>query len=109
MDRDRRIASQLGKLARWALMEELVTTPKPGLVDGYSNGAHRDMNFQTFEKHPGKLFGFVIIIVIYKYKAHITLPLLQDMGCVFSPPKMWKSPRGRAELSSLFLQRTTAF
>lgn len=50
MDRDRQIASQLGKLARWALMEELVTTPKPGLVDSYSNGAHRDMNFQTFEK-----------------------------------------------------------
>ena len=50
MDKDRQIALQLGKLAHWALREELVTTPKPGLVDAYSNGAHRDMNFQTFEK-----------------------------------------------------------
>ena len=33
-----------------ALMEEVYTTPKPGLVDRKDTGAHTDMNCQTFQK-----------------------------------------------------------
>ena len=33
-----------------ALMEEVYTTPKPGLVDREDTGAHTDMNCQTFQK-----------------------------------------------------------
>lgn len=43
-------AAELGALARWALMEEAETTPKPGLVDRETNGAHRDMDFSTFRR-----------------------------------------------------------
>ena len=34
----------LGRLAAWALREEALLTPKPGLVDRRGNGAHADMN-----------------------------------------------------------------
>lgn len=36
--------------ARWALDEEVKTTPKPGLVDLSSNGAHSDMDAALFLK-----------------------------------------------------------
>ncbi len=40
----------IGNLAEWAMLQEVYTTPKPGLVDRYSNGAHTDMTVATFEK-----------------------------------------------------------
>ncbi len=33
-----------------AMISEVKTSPKPGLVDLYDNGAHTDMNYTTFEK-----------------------------------------------------------
>lgn len=41
---------QLGQLAYAALIEELQTAPKPGLVDPLSNGAHTDMDAALMEK-----------------------------------------------------------
>lgn len=38
-----------GKLAKEALLKEVMATPKPGLVDQRDNGAHRDMDVHTFE------------------------------------------------------------
>lgn len=38
------------KLARMALLQEVYTTPKPGLVDLANNGAHRDMDVSLFER-----------------------------------------------------------
>lgn len=43
---------QFSRIERWAhtaLLEEVYTTPKPGLVDLHDNGAHVDMNCATFE------------------------------------------------------------
>lgn len=37
-------------LALKALIREICLSPKPGLVDMNNNGAHQDMNFQTFIK-----------------------------------------------------------
>ncbi|MDO4432470.1 MAG: triphosphoribosyl-dephospho-CoA synthase CitG [Aerococcaceae bacterium] len=42
------LAMQLAQFAQRALLYEVTLSPKPGLVDRYSNGAHRDMNFYTF-------------------------------------------------------------
>lgn len=36
----------IAELAECALLDELNTTPKPGLVDRLDNGAHDDMNYQ---------------------------------------------------------------
>lgn len=42
------ITKYIADVAQWALLEEVSTTPKPGLVDCFSNGAHKDMNLKTF-------------------------------------------------------------
>ena len=39
---------RIARLAAAALVEEVYTTPKPGLVDMNNTGAHRDMTVQTF-------------------------------------------------------------
>ncbi len=45
---DSEIAKRLQGLALKALLYEISLTPKPGLVDKFSNGSHSDMNFLTF-------------------------------------------------------------
>ena len=40
---------RLTALATGALLEEVSVTPKPGLVDRANNGAHRDMDFTSFQ------------------------------------------------------------
>lgn len=42
------IVSWIGKAAKTALLSEVSTTPKPGLVDIHDNGAHKDMCYHTF-------------------------------------------------------------
>lgn len=50
MDKNDKIAEKIGDMAYRALLEEVYTSPKPGLVDLYSNGAHKDMDVSTFER-----------------------------------------------------------
>ncbi|MDO4556339.1 MAG: triphosphoribosyl-dephospho-CoA synthase, partial [Lachnospiraceae bacterium] len=45
-----KIAKVIGNLAEKAMLDEVFTTPKPGLVDCYSNGAHLDMDLSLFCK-----------------------------------------------------------
>ena len=40
--------SRVEESVRYGLMEEVQTTPKPGLVDLWDSGAHTDMDFSTF-------------------------------------------------------------
>jgi len=47
-ERKRNIVSKLGEFASRALLYEVSLTPKPGLVDYESSGAHTDMNYLTF-------------------------------------------------------------
>lgn len=44
------VSEEIGHKAYRALLDEVYTTPKPGLVDLYSCGAHKDMTVETFEK-----------------------------------------------------------
>ena len=44
-----RQAVQVGELAHQAMITEVRTTPKPGLVDQRNRGAHDDMDLATFE------------------------------------------------------------
>ena len=43
-------ARRLAEAAHDALLDELYTTPKPGLVDLNNNGAHADMDISLFER-----------------------------------------------------------
>ncbi len=40
----------IGEMGKDALLMEIHTTPKPGLVDEENNGAHKDMDLALFEK-----------------------------------------------------------
>ncbi len=48
----------IGEFAVQSLLEEVSTTPKPGLVDLRNTGSHRDMNAETFRRSAQALSGY---------------------------------------------------
>lgn len=56
------VAIEIGTKAWQALLEEVYTTPKPGLVDTWSCGAHTDMDVHTFERSAE---GFAALLYPY--------------------------------------------
>ena len=69
-------AGKLGRIAKSALLEEVYTTPKPGLVDVYSNGAHKDMNVSTFLRSAAVLEPFFTVMAAQGIRHCQELPLL---------------------------------
>ncbi len=59
---------EIGSRAWKALLEEVYTTPKPGLVDIRSSGAHTDMDVTTFEKSADALKQYLIRIADQGYR-----------------------------------------
>ena len=55
-------ALRIGKFAYEALLEEVYTSPKPGLVDSSSSGAHKDMDVHTFEKSAKALWPYFVLM-----------------------------------------------
>lgn len=51
---------QLGSLAVESLIEEVETTPKPGLVDLRNNGSHSDMDVNTFRDSARSLTPYFV-------------------------------------------------
>lgn len=66
------IASDIGTKAWRALLEEVYTTPKPGLVDLYSCGAHKDMDVHTFERSADALRPYFIRMAAQGYTLRCT-------------------------------------
>ncbi|MDO5389747.1 MAG: triphosphoribosyl-dephospho-CoA synthase CitG [Eubacteriales bacterium] len=62
------LARSIGAKAWRALLEEVYTTPKPGLVDLYSCGAHSDMNVSIFEKSAQALHPYFIQMAALGYE-----------------------------------------
>lgn len=60
-----KITQQIADTARWALLEEVRTTPKPGLVDCDSNGAHTDMDVCTFVSSAEALYPYFKVMAAY--------------------------------------------
>lgn len=56
----KREAEKIGYLAYLSLLEEVYTSPKPGLVDLYSAGAHKDMDYKTFERSAAAIKPFFV-------------------------------------------------
>ena len=55
---DRQDAQRAAELACRALLYEVGTTPKPGLVDRVNSGSHRDMDFFTFMDSTAALWPY---------------------------------------------------
>ncbi len=51
-------SEKVAKIAVRAVLQELYTTPKPGLVDKLNNGSHSDMDLSIFENSALSLFGY---------------------------------------------------
>ncbi|MDL2301638.1 triphosphoribosyl-dephospho-CoA synthase CitG [Lachnospiraceae bacterium OttesenSCG-928-D06] len=65
-------AQSIGTKAWQAMLEEVYTTPKPGLVDLYSCGAHEDMDVSTFEKSAKALRPFFIQMAALGYELNVS-------------------------------------
>ena len=57
-------AYRIGNLAYRALLEEVYTLVKPGLVDPYSNGAHTDMDVASFERSAKALKPYFVTMAL---------------------------------------------
>lgn len=53
-----RYASRIAELAVRSLLYEVSVSPKPGLVDRFNNGSHKDMNFYTFLNSAAALWPY---------------------------------------------------
>lgn len=59
MENHDHLAHQIAQMAQKAVLYEVTATPKPGLVDRYNTGAHKDMDFYTFMDSGAALYkGF---------------------------------------------------
>ncbi|WP_434311320.1 triphosphoribosyl-dephospho-CoA synthase CitG [Hominifimenecus sp. rT4P-3] len=74
-------AEMAGRICRMAMLHEVYTTPKPGLVDRNNTGAHQDMDVELFEKSARILEPYFVRCVEMGAKRH-DLPansLLSDL------------------------------
>ncbi len=92
-------AHNIGELALRSMLLELSATPKPGLVDRFNSGAHKDMNYNLF------LFSTSSIAIYFIYIAQIglehnssqplnkLLPKIRQIG-LFAEEKMFQLTNG---------------
>ena len=78
-------ARNLGDLAVRSLLDEVETTPKPGLVDRRNSGSHRDMDISTFRTSAASLAPYfhrcaAIGMETREETAEATFPLLRQAG-----------------------------
>ncbi|MBE7720165.1 MAG: triphosphoribosyl-dephospho-CoA synthase CitG [Lacrimispora celerecrescens] len=75
---EEKTAFHIGNMAYRAMLEEVYTSPKPGLVDLYSSGSHKDMNVVSFERSAAALEPFFAAMALEGLKFSDTPRLLFD-------------------------------
>lgn len=76
---------KVGGICYNALISEVTSTPKPGLVDSANNGAHRDMDVNTFKKSALALRPYFVSFAEYGYDTRLepissVLPMGRKIG-----------------------------
>jgi holo-ACP synthase / triphosphoribosyl-dephospho-CoA synthase len=79
------IVKKLSSLALKAILYEISLTPKPGLVDKFSNGSHTDMNFQAFINSSTAISPFFdeLALAGYTFQGNDytrALPVIRNIG-----------------------------
>ncbi len=69
MDNWKELQLQINRMIKAALLGEVMTTPKPGLVDKNDNGAHRDMNWRTFAASTDAIAPYIQAMMAAGYSA----------------------------------------
>ncbi len=80
-----RVCKQLAGIALKAALYEITVSPKPGLVDRFDQGAHRDMDYFTFLDSSAALAGYLeeLAVAGYAFEAEDftqALPLIREIG-----------------------------
>ncbi len=83
--RENELVTRISILATRAILREISLTPKPGLVDKFSNGSHSDMSYQTFIDSSAAIsgwFGEMIRAGFHYHEADLSraLPVIRDIG-----------------------------
>ena len=65
--------------ANLAIWQELITTPKPGLVDCNNSGSHRDMDKDTFHKSRDAIWGYIEACIYAGLKPGAPKELFQSL------------------------------
>lgn len=91
------IGFYIGNLAYRALLEEVYTSPKPGLVDLYTTGAHTDMDVSTFERSAAALRPYFSSMtvegILFWDKPQILFENIRGIG-VLAEKAMYRSTSG---------------
>lgn len=78
------LIDKIGEIALRAMLYEVSASPKPGLVDRYNNGAHRDMDFFTFMASSAALSSGMVAMARLGFehegKIELLLPKLRGAG-----------------------------
>jgi holo-ACP synthase/triphosphoribosyl-dephospho-CoA synthase len=79
------ISRTLSALAMQSVLYEISLTPKPGLVDKFSNGAHSDMNYNTFIGSTAAISGYFSDLVqagfaFEESDMRKALPVIRNIG-----------------------------
>ena len=79
--RDRALITQY---ATRALLEEVAVTPKPGLVDRANNGAHKDMDFSSFQASAAALTSYweACFQACHSEQSEASVSLSPGEGCI---------------------------
>lgn len=89
---------QIGLMAVESLIEEVETTPKPGLVDLRNNGSHSDMNVNTFRDSAHSLTSYFVECVKIGINTKTSTPAetfnqLRSIG-IEAEKTMYRTTRG---------------
>lgn len=110
--REKDISAKLASLALTAILTEVSLTPKPGLVDKFSNGSHNDMNYQTFLRSSAAISAWFGDLVIegFHFRDDLTkaLPVIRSIGlhmerAMFAATKNINTQKGLVFLMSVTL------
>jgi holo-ACP synthase/triphosphoribosyl-dephospho-CoA synthase len=83
--KESQIVKRLSTFALSAILNEISLTPKPGLVDKFSNGSHSDMDYQTFINSSAAISGWFEELVragLHFQQDDLTkaLPVIRNIG-----------------------------
>ena len=71
----------LAHIATDALLQELDTTPKPGLIDQNDNGAHSDMDYRLMQRSIAALRPYFVKLAVLGYQKELpTVENLREIG-----------------------------
>jgi len=104
----------LSSLAQQAILSEISLTPKPGLVDRFSNGSHADMSYQTFIESTAAISPWFVELVQEGFsnnEGDLTkaLPQIRDIGLRMESAMYEATQNVNAQKGIIFLMGLSLF